>query len=282
MSGTATATAYIASTCWNPKIASRSGGSTSSTGCAPRPARVASVLDPDMLLLTHASGLQRATRQSAASRHPRYARRFRKGRLRRNAPECPPGGPQSLPAVPRKRPQSLDSPSEPWSIPLCFYLYLDGAGPRVKRRFYDLHHGFDNLPAAARDHQGLRPGLVRQARIAGRRLRRLYLLPRRFLSALGGQYRQLGADLGPLVAGHYCSRRSSSRPTSAYPALPGCGGWSGGFFAIPTICSGFTGTRGRSPPVASLKAATIAGVEDIVGGSPAPFRPEGASGSGDY
>src|SRR5690606_5969016 len=40
-----------------------------------------------------------------------------------------------------------------------------------------------------------------------------------------------------------------------------------------TMCSGLTGTRVRSLPVASRIAATIAGVDDSVGGSPAPRSP---------
>src|SRR6266851_10339156 len=50
--------------------------------------------------------------------------------------------------------------------------------------------------------------------------------------------------------------------------------------APKTISSGRTGTRLSSLPVAALMAATIAGVLDIVGGSPTPFAPYGASGCG--
>src|SRR5207245_8494255 len=47
-----------------------------------------------------------------------------------------------------------------------------------------------------------------------------------------------------------------------------------------TMSSGRTGTRLSSRPVAARMAATIAGVLEIVGGSPAPFAPYGASGGG--
>jgi len=46
------------------------------------------------------------------------------------------------------------------------------------------------------------------------------------------------------------------------------------------MSSGRTGTRVRSRPVASRRAATIAAVETTVGGSPTPFAPSGACGSG--
>ena len=41
-----------------------------------------------------------------------------------------------------------------------------------------------------------------------------------------------------------------------------------------------TGTLGSSKSVASLIAATTAAVEEIAGGSPMPFAPKGAPGSG--
>ena len=47
----------------------------------------------------------------------------------------------------------------------------------------------------------------------------------------------------------------------------------------PVMCSGRIGTRRRSRPVAARIAATIAGAEEIVGGSPTPRRPYGACGS---
>jgi MFS family permease len=47
----------------------------------------------------------------------------------------------------------------------------------------------------------------------------------------------------------------------------------------PATCSGRTGIRASSRPVAARIAATTAGVEEIVGGSPTPLRPYGASGS---
>ena len=46
------------------------------------------------------------------------------------------------------------------------------------------------------------------------------------------------------------------------------------------MSSGRTGTRLSSLPVAARIAATIAGVLDIVGGSPTPLAPYGASGCG--
>ncbi len=46
------------------------------------------------------------------------------------------------------------------------------------------------------------------------------------------------------------------------------------------MCSGRTGTRVSGRPVAARIAATMAGVEEIVGGSPAPRSPYGACGSG--
>ncbi len=49
---------------------------------------------------------------------------------------------------------------------------------------------------------------------------------------------------------------------------------------VPVISSGLTGTRARSRPVAARMAATIAGPEEIVGGSPTPRSPYGACGSG--
>src|SRR4028119_1269555 len=48
---------------------------------------------------------------------------------------------------------------------------------------------------------------------------------------------------------------------------------------MPAICSGFTGMRVRGWPVASRRAATMAGVGEVVGGSPTPLRPEGGSGA---
>ena len=47
-----------------------------------------------------------------------------------------------------------------------------------------------------------------------------------------------------------------------------------------TMSSGRTGTRSSARPVAARIAATIAGVLEIVGGSPTPFAPYGASGCG--
>src|SRR5687767_8086786 len=47
-----------------------------------------------------------------------------------------------------------------------------------------------------------------------------------------------------------------------------------------TMSSGRTGTRLSVRPVAARMAATIAGVLEIVGGSPTPFAPYGASGCG--
>ena len=41
-----------------------------------------------------------------------------------------------------------------------------------------------------------------------------------------------------------------------------------------------TGTRFSTSPVAALRAATIAGVAAIVGGSPMPLTPKGAPASG--
>ena len=41
----------------------------------------------------------------------------------------------------------------------------------------------------------------------------------------------------------------------------------------PTMSSGRTGTRVSGAPVAERRAATIAGVEEIVGGSPTPRSP---------
>ena len=43
-----------------------------------------------------------------------------------------------------------------------------------------------------------------------------------------------------------------------------------------TMSSGRTGTRFSSRPVAARIAATIAGMLEIVGGSPTPFAPYGA------
>jgi hypothetical protein len=45
------------------------------------------------------------------------------------------------------------------------------------------------------------------------------------------------------------------------------------------MCSGRTGIRVSSSPVAARIAATTAGVEEIVGGSPTPRNPYGACGS---
>jgi hypothetical protein len=43
---------------------------------------------------------------------------------------------------------------------------------------------------------------------------------------------------------------------------------------------GRTGTRSICLPIASRIAATMAGVLEMVGGSPTPFAPSGAIGSG--
>jgi hypothetical protein len=48
---------------------------------------------------------------------------------------------------------------------------------------------------------------------------------------------------------------------------------------VPVRCSGRIGTRSSGNPVASRTAATIAGVAEIVGGSPTPRSPYGAAGS---
>ena len=48
----------------------------------------------------------------------------------------------------------------------------------------------------------------------------------------------------------------------------------------PMMSVGLTGTRLIGLPIASRMAATIAGVLEIVGGSPTPFAPSGAKGSG--
>ncbi len=42
---------------------------------------------------------------------------------------------------------------------------------------------------------------------------------------------------------------------------------------VPVMCSGRTGTRCSGNPVASRIAATMAGPEEMVGGSPTPRRP---------
>ena len=47
-----------------------------------------------------------------------------------------------------------------------------------------------------------------------------------------------------------------------------------------TMSRGRTGTRTHGAPVAARIAATTAGVDEIVGGSPTPFAPNGAPGSG--
>src|ERR687889_43019 len=82
-----------------------------------------------------------------------------------------------------------------------------------------------------------------------------------------GLHLQLDAELRSMIPG----RHYNSSPCG--PRLPGCGGRSGGFLARPTIWSGLTGTRESFRPVASRKAATTAGVEAIVGGSPTPLSP---------
>ena len=48
----------------------------------------------------------------------------------------------------------------------------------------------------------------------------------------------------------------------------------------PTTSPGLTGTRVSAAPVAARTAATTAGVEEMVGGSPMPLAPKGAPGSG--
>src|SRR5215467_4340440 len=48
---------------------------------------------------------------------------------------------------------------------------------------------------------------------------------------------------------------------------------------LATMCSGRTGTRVNGRPVAARIAATMAGVDEIVGGSPTPRSPYGACGS---
>jgi hypothetical protein len=42
---------------------------------------------------------------------------------------------------------------------------------------------------------------------------------------------------------------------------------------VPVMCSGRTGTRLSGSPVAARIAATMAGPEEIAGGSPTPRRP---------
>src|ERR1700730_14226644 len=46
------------------------------------------------------------------------------------------------------------------------------------------------------------------------------------------------------------------------------------------MSAGSTGTRTQAAPLAARMAATTAGVEEMVGGSPIPLAPKGASGSG--
>ena len=46
------------------------------------------------------------------------------------------------------------------------------------------------------------------------------------------------------------------------------------------MSDGRTGIRDSGLPVAARMAATTAGVEEMAGGSPTPFAPNGASGSG--
>ena len=46
-------------------------------------------------------------------------------------------------------------------------------------------------------------------------------------------------------------------------------------YLLSATCSGLTGVRFRSKPVAWRMAATTAAVEDTVGGSPTPLAPKG-------
>src|SRR5206468_2065927 len=48
----------------------------------------------------------------------------------------------------------------------------------------------------------------------------------------------------------------------------------------PVRSAGRTGTRVSATPEAARMAATTAGVDETVGGSPTPFAPKGAPGSG--
>ena len=64
--------------------------------------------------------------------------------------------------------------------------------------------------------------------------------------------------------------RSAERPDSASPRRQ----------PVPVMSLGRTGTRSSAAPVAARMAATTAGVDEIIGGSPTPFAPNGASGSG--
>ena len=66
---------------------------------------------------------------------------------------------------------------------------------------------------------------------------------------------------------------SSTRSGSASPRDDGDQPRAGAAPHSPTMSSGRTGTRVSGAPVAERSAATIAGVEEIVGGSPTPRSP---------
>ena len=83
------------------------------------------------------------------------------------------------------------------------------------------------------------------------------------------------ADLGERVeAGAQARERDRRRPSrSASPSLPSPQPY--------TMSRGSrAGTRAQAAPVAARIAATTAGVDEIVGGSPTPFAPNGRAGLG--
>src|SRR3712207_859288 len=144
MSGTATAPAYIARTCWNPRTASFPAGNTSSTGCK----RPSSTLSSDTFPLPRAIP----------------------------AINCDPG--VRLLEPPRQDPGRLTSLVERRGVLLRLHLHLHDVSPGIEGGLDDLARGLEHLRTPSGEHRGLGPGLVGEPRVAGSLLRRLDLLLR--------------------------------------------------------------------------------------------------------
>src|SRR5215207_9678513 len=155
---------------------------------------------------------------------------------------------------------------EPLGFRFGLHLHLYGAHPGIEGGPYRFYQRLQYLRAVTGEHRGLRTSLARQPRPARGLLCGLDLLSRGLFAGGRRDELQLDAELRSMIPGHY-----DSSPCG--PRLPGSRGRSGGFLARPTIWSGLTGTRESFRPVASRKAATIAGVEAMVGGSPTPLSP---------
>src|SRR3712207_2182038 len=117
----ATAPAYIASTCWNPRTASLPVGRTSSTGWAGRERSVSSSFAACDIF------------------HPLWWARKRRAASVRTG---------------------LASLVEPLGIPFRFHFHLHSVRPGIEGGLDDLEHGFENFGTSAGEHRGLRSGFV--------------------------------------------------------------------------------------------------------------------------